>query len=150
MPSNNDQHRSDTDVPSSLGRAFERHYAPKEVARLWHKDEDTIRRVFGDEPGVLRFPSMNRRKGTRHYVSLTIPESVVIRVHERLEVKENIPRKPRSPKGSASPVHGNIQPRPASSTYETGNASDLDEKQWEQMVVSTARKLKSTALKHGK
>lgn len=64
--------------------AFERHFTPKEIAGLWRLDETTIRRIFQDEPGVLRFGKSGRRDGKRDYVSLRIPESVVLRVHREL------------------------------------------------------------------
>jgi hypothetical protein len=60
--------------------AFERHFTPKELARLWCLDETTIRRMFQDEPGVLKIGKSNRRDGKRDYVSLRIPESVAVRV----------------------------------------------------------------------
>ncbi len=62
---------------------FERHFTPKELALLWALDETTIRRLFYDEPGVLKIGKTNRRDGKRDYVSLRIPESVAQRVHIR-------------------------------------------------------------------
>ena len=61
--------------------AFERHYTPKEIATLWGLDESTVRRIFVDEPGVLKIGKSNRRDGKRDYVSLRIPESVAQRIH---------------------------------------------------------------------
>jgi hypothetical protein len=61
--------------------AFERHYAPKELAELWQLDESTIRRLFQDEPGVLKIGKSNRSDGKRDYVSLRIPASVAERVY---------------------------------------------------------------------
>jgi AraC-like DNA-binding protein len=62
--------------------AFERHFTPKELAGLWCLDETTIRRLFQDETGVLRIGKSGRRDGKRDYVSLRIPESVAVRVHQ--------------------------------------------------------------------
>ena len=62
---------------------FERHYTPKELAGLWALDDTTIRRLFYDEPGVLKIGKANRRDGKRDYVSLRIPASVAQRVHSR-------------------------------------------------------------------
>jgi hypothetical protein len=63
---------------------FERHYTPKELAKLWQLDESTIRRIFQDQPGVLNIGETGRRN-KRDYVTLRIPESVVQRVYsERL------------------------------------------------------------------
>ena len=67
--------------PQSAG--LERHLTPKEVAEYWALDETTIRRIFYDEPGVLKIGKANRRDGKRDYISLRIPESVVQRVHNR-------------------------------------------------------------------
>jgi len=72
-----------TDVPAG-GPAFrERHYTPKELAALWRLDETTIRRIFQDEPDVLRLGRAGRRD-KRDYVTLRIPQSVALRVHARL------------------------------------------------------------------
>ena len=60
---------------------FERHYTAKQLGGLWGLDESTVRRMFQDEPGVLKIGKANRRDGKRDYVSLRIPESVAVRVH---------------------------------------------------------------------
>ena len=65
---------------------FERHLTSKELAALWSLDETTIRRMFYDEPGVLKIGKVNRRDGKRDYVSLRIPESVAMRVHRQRSV----------------------------------------------------------------
>jgi hypothetical protein len=73
-----------TDIkPRPAASVFERHYTAKELAALWALDETTIRRMFYDEPGVLKIGRANRRDGKRDYVSLRIPESVALRVHMR-------------------------------------------------------------------
>jgi hypothetical protein len=63
----------------------ERHYAPSEVAELWHLNVETIRRQFQDEPGVLVFQAP-AKKGRRGYKTIRIPESVLDRVHKRLQI----------------------------------------------------------------
>ena len=63
----------------------ERHYAPSEVAVLWHLNVETIRRLFQDVPGVLVFQSP-ARKGRRRYKTIRIPESVLDRVHKWLQI----------------------------------------------------------------
>jgi hypothetical protein len=60
----------------------EPHFTPKQLALRWGLDQSTVRRIFRDEPGVLRIPHL-RRRGKRDYVSLRIPASVAARVHER-------------------------------------------------------------------
>jgi hypothetical protein len=68
---------------SPVETAFGRHYTPQELAALWRLDESTIRRMFLDEPGVLKFGKWSRHDGRRDYVTLRIPESVARRVYQR-------------------------------------------------------------------
>jgi len=62
--------------------ALEKHYRVEELAELWALSCESIRRLFSEEPGVIRLtrPGVNKRK----YVTLSIPCSVAVRVHERL------------------------------------------------------------------
>ena len=63
---------------------FERLYTPKELAELWKLSEQSIRRLFADQPGVFTIGSSNPR-GRRGYVTLRIPGAIVDRVfRERL------------------------------------------------------------------
>jgi hypothetical protein len=55
----------------------------KELAERWSLGESTIRRIFRDEPGVLRIPH-SRRRGKRDYISIRIPASVEARVRSRM------------------------------------------------------------------
>jgi hypothetical protein len=63
--------------------AIEKHYSVQELAEIWNLSDDTIRRLFRDEPGVIRINATHGRQ-KRRYVVLRLPESVVMRVHERL------------------------------------------------------------------
>jgi hypothetical protein len=63
--------------------ALEKHYSVLELAQLWGLSEKTIRRIFGDEPDVVKWGHEERRF-KRGYMTLRIPESVVQRVHRRL------------------------------------------------------------------
>jgi hypothetical protein len=63
--------------------ALEPHFTPQQLAALWGFDQTTIRRMFIDEPDVLKEGKRGRRDGKRDYVSLRIPASVAQRVHER-------------------------------------------------------------------
>ena len=65
----------------SSGTAFERHFRVAELAKLWGFCDNTIIKLFGNEPGVLR---LERITAKRKYVILSIPESIALRVHERL------------------------------------------------------------------
>jgi hypothetical protein len=58
--------------------ATEKHYRAKDLASLWRVTANTIRRLFADELGVIRISTQGKR------ATLSIPESVVLRVHERL------------------------------------------------------------------
>lgn len=62
---------------------FERHYTPQQLAEMWGFDPNTIRRMFIDEPGVLKEGKQARRDGKRDYVSIRIPSSVAERVYAR-------------------------------------------------------------------
>jgi MarR-like DNA-binding transcriptional regulator SgrR of sgrS sRNA len=61
----------------------EKHYSVLELAELWNLSENTIRRIFENEPGVLKWGSKEGRF-KRRYTTLRIPETVVLRVHRRL------------------------------------------------------------------
>jgi len=62
--------------------ALERHYRVKELAALWGLSPKTVMRVFAGEADIIRID--NKGKGKRRYATLSIPESVALRVHERL------------------------------------------------------------------
>lgn len=62
--------------------AFGRHFTASELADIWKLDETTIRRIFQDEPGVLKIGKSNRRDGKRDYVTLRIPEAVALRIYQ--------------------------------------------------------------------
>lgn len=62
----------------------ERHYTPSEVAELWQFDVETIRKLFHDESGVVVLQSPIKR-GRRPYKTIRIPQSVLERVHKRLQ-----------------------------------------------------------------
>jgi hypothetical protein len=66
-----------------MGSYTERHYKVSELAEMWSASEDTIRRWFEDEPGVLKFGSKGER-GRRRRLTLRIPESVAARVYGRM------------------------------------------------------------------
>jgi hypothetical protein len=56
---------------------------------LWGWSDDAVRRTFRNEPGVVAIRHPERR-GKRPYSKLSIPESVLVRVHERLSGKKEI------------------------------------------------------------
>jgi hypothetical protein len=75
--------------------ATEQHFSVQEVAQMWNLSEDSVRRLFADEPGVLQISMPRLQKNRRHkpHVRLSIPLSVLTRLHQKwsagfgLEVK---------------------------------------------------------------
>ncbi|MBZ5676976.1 MAG: hypothetical protein LAP61_22255 [Acidobacteriia bacterium] len=67
---------------TQLTTLTERHYSVKEVAQMWAMSPAAIRRLFCNEPGVLRF-GKEKRGHQRDYVTLRIPASVAERVYRR-------------------------------------------------------------------
>lgn len=70
-------------VQSVAAEAFEKHYSVLEIAKMWSLSERTIRRMFDGEEGVVNWA---RAEGgyKRHYQTLRIPESVMLRVYQRI------------------------------------------------------------------
>ena len=62
----------------------ERHYSPAEIAGLWGLSEETVRRIFSGEPGVLVLRNDAQGCGKRNYTTLRIPASVAERVHRQM------------------------------------------------------------------
>jgi hypothetical protein len=62
---------------------FERHFSVDQLSALWNMSDDFVRRLFLHEPGVVVF--YHYRPGRRVYRTLRIPESVALRVHQRLQ-----------------------------------------------------------------
>ena len=62
----------------------ERHFTAREVAEAWNLSQDTIYRLFVNEPGVLLLVS-ERKKYRRTRRTLRISESVKNRVYRRLQ-----------------------------------------------------------------
>lgn len=69
----------------------ERHYSVKELAEMWGLSPAAIRRLFRDEPGVLRF-GKEKRGHQREYLTLRIPASVAERVYRRCTRPSFVPR----------------------------------------------------------
>jgi hypothetical protein len=69
--------------PPQAGTAFEDHFTPEELAALWKLDPSTIRRMFRDEEGVMKYGREGSKGGRREYLTLRIPASVAERVYKR-------------------------------------------------------------------
>lgn len=68
-----------------MSAVAERHYRVDELAKLWRLSSQTIRVLFRDEPGVMRVgKGLGRFRKKRPYLTLIIPESVAMRVKQRL------------------------------------------------------------------
>jgi hypothetical protein len=71
----------EADQPEAI--CEERHYSVIQLSALWNLSKQTVRRLFENEPDVVRIGEREARR-KRGYVTLRIPESVVRRVHQRL------------------------------------------------------------------
>jgi hypothetical protein len=71
--------------------ATEQHYTVPQIAKMWAKSTRTVIRCFKDEPGVLKFKSPETRFKRRRIV-MSIPDSVLRRVHARLCAEPKAPR----------------------------------------------------------
>lgn len=71
----------------------ETYNTPKELAERAKLHESTIRKMFMDEPGVVRIGHAARGR-KQQYFTLRIPESVVQRVFGRMTVSPDTPRRP--------------------------------------------------------
>jgi hypothetical protein len=69
----------------------ERHYAVIEIAEIWNLSPDKVREIFEHEPGVLVIGDRNPRH-KRRYLTLRIPQTVLLRVHSRLASKQDMRR----------------------------------------------------------
>jgi hypothetical protein len=69
--------------------ALEKHFTVQQVVELWGGVTIAVRRTFRNEPGLIAIRHPERR-GKRPYSRLSIPESVLVRVHERLSGKKEI------------------------------------------------------------
>jgi len=64
-------------------KAMEKHYALEQIGELWGLSTRTVRKMFENEPGIIVFGNTGSLK-KRRYLTLRIPESVLLRVHRRL------------------------------------------------------------------
>ena len=67
---------------------IEKHFSPAQIANALSLSDTKVRRMFQNEPGVLKIGEPSRRLGRklkRRYHTLRIPESVAFRVLARLK-----------------------------------------------------------------
>ena len=63
---------------------LERHFSVNDLAAKWFLSDDYVRRLFWDEPGVIKL--VRQKPGKRRYVILRIPHSVAERVYRRFMI----------------------------------------------------------------
>ena len=76
--------RPDHQAPVAHRLSEEKHYTPAELATMWRLSPATIRKLVRNEPGVLKLQGEGCTHGKRAYTTFSIPESVALRLHERL------------------------------------------------------------------
>ena len=69
---------------SAVFSDLERHFTVAELSKRWFFSKNTIRRLFSQEPGVVRIARPQTRS-KRGYTSMRIPERIAERVHRRLQ-----------------------------------------------------------------
>jgi hypothetical protein len=79
------------DYSCNAGPEGERHFTLSELAATWGLSVETIRRLFADEPGVLKMPTASVPTGRRRYRTLRIPSIVAARLHKRLSAQRRSP-----------------------------------------------------------
>jgi len=63
---------------------FEKHFTPQQIAALWGRSDEFIRKLFQDEPGVQNVDRPERMH-KRGYATIRIPQTVMVRVGLRLQ-----------------------------------------------------------------
>lgn len=74
----------------------EQHESIQEITARWGVSDETGRREFAEEPGVLKLYSPSRvvnGKIIRGYCTMRVPKSVSARVHARLCATKVTPKK---------------------------------------------------------
>jgi hypothetical protein len=73
-----------SESPPILDECLEKHYSPEDVSSMWSLSPRTVRRLFANEPGIIELGHPDSMK-KRRYLTIRIPESVLVRVHRRLK-----------------------------------------------------------------
>jgi hypothetical protein len=85
----------DASSPRTVSEVQPAYYTVAEIAEMWKLSDDTVRRMFVNEEGVLKIGGTSRlvkRKYVHSHFILRIPESVFQRVLERLMNKRGAER----------------------------------------------------------
>ena len=73
-----------SESPPVNDESLEKHYSPEDVSLMWGVSPRTVRRLFANEPGIIELGQSTSMK-KRRYLTIRIPESVLVRVHRRLK-----------------------------------------------------------------
>ena len=77
-------HISPSENIAAVDEYLEKHYSPEDVSMMWNLSSKTVRRLFANEPGIIELGQPDTMK-KRRYLTIRIPESVLMRVHRRLK-----------------------------------------------------------------
>jgi hypothetical protein len=72
------------DDTNGTGVENEKYFDLSELAATWGLSVETIRKLFANDPGVVKMPSASGPKGRRRYCIFRIPSSAAARLHKRL------------------------------------------------------------------
>jgi hypothetical protein len=76
-------------MPNAHLDILERHYTLSELSKAWHVSRTVLRDWFIAEAGVIRYGSLQLRKGRkRTHCSLRIPQSIAVAVYKRRTGRE--------------------------------------------------------------
>lgn len=67
--------------------AVEKHFTVQQVVDLWGYSTSMIRKMFSNEDGVLRVGHAETRFRRKRF-HLRIPESVLMRVHQKMIIRK--------------------------------------------------------------
>lgn len=122
---------SSTKKNRDYDEGIERHYTVQQVAFRWNVAVRTIRRLFENEPDVMRIclprqlGSSQNQRGT-----LRIPESAVQRVHDYLSMptgQVEPPEEAEQPREAAPPKAKRKRGRPRKATPALSDAAPVSE-----------------------
>jgi hypothetical protein len=70
----------------SASPAFEPHLTIQQIATLWQLSQDSVRKLFQNEPDVLEIGQGNKPRKRASYRTFRVPQSVVERVHRKFSL----------------------------------------------------------------
>ena len=61
------------------------HWTISEIAQLWKLSDETVRKIFEKEPGVISIGAERSTGRKRRYLTIRVPGDVLERVYRRLQ-----------------------------------------------------------------